>query len=70
MVSLTGSCPKNDIVWDFSGDISIPNFFFTLFCNVNSPLCKLSFESAIMTWSSAKSRLFIFVLVHEVVPFL
>ena len=44
----TESCPKNAIVTEFSGDISIPKVF-AMFCNVSTPLCKLSSESAIMT---------------------
>jgi hypothetical protein len=35
-----------------------------MFCDVNSPLCKLSSESNTTTWYSAKSRAFIFVPWH------
>jgi hypothetical protein len=45
---LTGSFPKNAILSDFSGDVYIPKFF-AMICNVNTPLCKLSSASAIMT---------------------
>jgi hypothetical protein len=38
ILHLTGSCPKNAIVSDFSGYISIPKSF-AMFCNVNTPLC-------------------------------
>jgi hypothetical protein len=39
----TVSYPKNDIVSDFSDDISIPKFF-AMFRSVNIPLCRLSSE--------------------------
>jgi len=68
IVNFTEHCPKNAIVSDFSGDISFP-IFFAMFCNVNTPLCKLSSELAIMTCSSAKRRVFIFVVVDKVIPF-
>ena len=45
---LAGSCPKNAIVSDFSGNIYIPKYF-ALFYNLNTPLCKLFSVSAIMT---------------------
>ena len=48
ILHLTGLCPKTVIVSDFSGDISIKNFF-DMFYNVSTPLCKLPSESAIMT---------------------
>jgi hypothetical protein len=57
---LTGSQPKNGIVSDFSGDISI-SLFFAMFCKVNTPLCKLSPESATMTRSSAKVDYLFFI---------
>jgi len=47
-VHVTESCPKNAIVSDFSGDISIP-VFFAMLCNANTRLCKLSSELANMT---------------------
>jgi len=59
LLHLTGSHPKNSIVLDFSGDISIPQFF-PKFCNLNNPLCKSSSESAMMTWSPAKCVEFLF----------
>jgi hypothetical protein len=68
IVHFTESCPKNSIVSDFSGDISIP-IFFAVFYNVNTPLCKLSSELSVMTCSSAKRRVFIFVIVDKVIPF-
>jgi hypothetical protein len=42
---------------------------FLLCFDVNVHLCKLPSESAITTWSSAKSRVSIFVLVDKVMPF-
>jgi hypothetical protein len=60
--------PKNTVFSDVSGGISIPKVFVMLF-NVNTPLCKLSVESAIKTLSSAKRKVFIFVLVDKVTPF-
>lgn len=55
---LAESCLKNAIVSNFFGDIYIPTFF-VMFCSVNSPPWKLFSVSAVMTWSSAKSTLFI-----------
>jgi len=46
----TGSCPQSAIVSNFYGEISNPKFV-AIFYNVNTPFCKLSSESAIMTWS-------------------
>jgi hypothetical protein len=43
ILRITGSCPKNAIVSDFSGDVSIPKFF-AVFCNVNSPRRRLFSE--------------------------
>lgn len=63
MLHVTGSCPKNYIVTDISGDFSIPKYF-AMFCNVNYPL-----KSAIMIWLSAKTRVFAFVAVDKVIPF-
>ena len=40
-----------------------------MFLNVTNPTCKLSSESATMTLSSAKCRVFILVVVEKVVPF-
>jgi len=68
IVRFTESCPKNAIVSVFSGDISIP-MFFAMFCNVNTLICKLSSELAIMTCLSAKRRVFIFEVVDKVIPF-
>jgi hypothetical protein len=69
IVLLTGSCPENAIVSDFSGESSIHNFF-AIFFAVNSPHRNLSTESVITSFSSAKSRVFIFVMfVDEVMPF-
>ena len=53
ILHLAGSCPKNAIISDFTGNILIPKFCAML-CNVNIPLCKLFTESAIMTCSSLK----------------
>jgi len=39
---------------DLSGYISIPQFF-ALFCNTNTPLCKLFSESAIMTFTQSQN---------------
>jgi len=47
-VHLTEFCPKSAIVLDFSGDISGLKLF-AVFRNVNTPFCKLSSKSAIMT---------------------
>jgi hypothetical protein len=44
-LNLSGSCPKNAIVSDFSGDISIQKLC-AMFCHVNTALCKLSCEGA------------------------
>jgi len=41
----------------FSGDIYIPKSF-AIFYNLNTPLCKLSSVSVIMTWSSAKQSFY------------
>jgi hypothetical protein len=49
ILHLTGSCPKNAIVSDFSGYVTIPK---SLLCFVVWIL--LSVISALMTWSSAK----------------
>jgi hypothetical protein len=68
IVHFTESCPKNASVSDFSGDISTP-IFFAMFYNVNSPLCKLRSEFAIMTCSPAKRRVSIFVVVDKVITF-
>jgi hypothetical protein len=53
ILQFTGSCPKNTIVSEFSGDISIPKCS-AMFCNMNNPLCKLLSNQVIMTWSSKK----------------
>jgi len=45
----TGSRPKSVFVSDFYGEISNPKYCAMLY-NVNTPVCKLSSESAIMTW--------------------
>jgi len=37
--------------------------------NVNTPLCKLFFESALKTLSSAKRKVFISVLADKVMSF-
>jgi len=67
ILHLTEYCPKNTTVSDFSGDISTPKLF-AVFCNVNTPLCNLSSESAIMTWSSAKGSVFVFAHDNFVTP--
>jgi hypothetical protein len=61
------SCATDAIVPHISGDISTPNFL-AMFCNVHTPLYKLSSQSTIMTSSLAKSSYF-FVLVDKVTPF-
>jgi hypothetical protein len=61
ILHLTGSCPKNAIVSDFSGGISIPKFV-AMFCNVNYPLNQLS----PLIISKKES---IFVVVDKVIPF-
>ena len=48
ILHLTESCPKNTIASDLSDAIAAPNIF-AMFYIVNSPLCKLPSESAIMT---------------------
>jgi hypothetical protein len=68
ILHLIGFCPKTAIILDRSGYIYIPQFL-AVFCNVYTPLCHLSSESAIMTWSSAKRKLFIFAQADNVMPF-
>ena len=55
IIHFTECYPKNAIVSDFFVVISI-RILFTMSCNVNTPLCKLSSELAIVTCSSAKRR--------------
>jgi hypothetical protein len=62
---LDGSCSKNAIISDFSGNSYIPKSF-AIFYNLNSPLWKLSSVSAIMTWSSA-NEVCILVVIHKVI---
>ena len=69
ILNFMGTYPKNAIISGFTGDSSIPNFFAMLH-NVNTPLCKLSSESAIMTCSPVKRGAFNFVLVDKVIPFM
>jgi hypothetical protein len=47
----------NAITLDFLQEIVIPNLFKVLF-KVNTPLCRLSSELAIITWSSANKIVF------------
>jgi hypothetical protein len=58
ILHLTGSCPKIAIVSDFPGNIYIPKSI-VIFCNVNTPLCKLSSESHIMNGLSAKRSVYL-----------
>jgi len=48
ILHLAGSCPKNAVASDFSGNIYIPKSF-VIFYNLNTPLFKLFSVSAIMT---------------------
>ena len=62
ILNLTGSRPKM-LTSDIFVVIRLFTFqIFAMFFNVSTPLCKLSSESAIMTRSSAKSMVFLFVV--------
>ena len=67
ILHLAVSCPKNAIISDFSGDIYLQNLL--LYFAMEILLCKLSYESAIMTLSPAKRSVFIFVVIHKEIPF-
>jgi len=68
ILNLSGSCPKKyhrlRFFWWYFHSKNV-----VMFCNVKNHLCKLSSESAIMNWSSAKCRRFIFVLLDKVMSF-
>ena len=68
ILHLTESCPKNTIDSDFSDAFAVPNIL-VMVSIVNIPLYKLSSDSALMTLSSPKCSVLIFVLVDKIMPF-
>jgi uncharacterized OB-fold protein len=47
--------------------VIVPARMFAMFCNANTAFYKLSPESAIMTWSSAKGS--VYALFDKVMPY-
>jgi len=64
ILHLTRSRPKQAVVSGIPGATSNPKLF-VMFCNVSTPLSKLSSESAIITRSSAKKKVFIFGVTYK-----